>query len=86
MLFSSCDFGLSSKLNSCFGNGGGKNGCILHYVENDKVLKDGDLVLIDAACEYQLYASDITRTFPVNGKFSTKKKETENSLFSILNY
>ncbi|NNH01075.1 Xaa-Pro aminopeptidase [Acinetobacter sp. ANC 5414] len=54
--------------------GGGANACILHYVENDKELNDGDLVLIDAACEYQLYASDITRTFPVNGKFSPEQK------------
>tara|TARA_B110000503_G_scaffold42639_1_gene69839 strand:- start:3990 stop:5306 length:1317 start_codon:yes stop_codon:yes gene_type:complete len=50
--------------------GGGKNGCILHYIENRDKLKDGDLVLIDAGCEYQDYAADITRTFPVNGKFS----------------
>ncbi|MFQ3346110.1 MAG: Xaa-Pro aminopeptidase [Porticoccaceae bacterium] len=50
--------------------GGGKNGCILHYIENRNKLKDGDLVLIDAGCEYQDYAADITRTFPVNGKFS----------------
>ena len=58
--------------------GGGENGCILHYVENDKELKDGDLVLIDAACEYQLYASDITRTFPVNGKFNDEQKALYN--------
>ena len=54
--------------------GGGANGCILHYVENNKPLKDGDLVLIDAACEYEFYASDITRTFPVNGKFNPEQK------------
>ncbi len=53
--------------------GGGKNGCILHYVENKDVLLDGDLVLIDAGCEFQNYATDITRTFPVNGKFSTEQ-------------
>jgi Xaa-Pro aminopeptidase len=51
--------------------GGGKNACILHYIENQSALKSGDLVLIDAGCEYQNYAADITRTFPVNGKFST---------------
>ena len=51
--------------------GGGKNACILHYIENQSALKSGDLVLIDAGCEYQDYAADITRTFPVNGKFST---------------
>jgi Xaa-Pro aminopeptidase len=49
---------------------GGNNACILHYTENDKVLKDGDLVLIDAGAEYLGYAGDITRTFPVNGRFT----------------
>ncbi|WP_171264004.1 Xaa-Pro aminopeptidase [Acinetobacter sp. ANC 3903] len=79
------EYALEAELNYVFGKngcvpsynsivGGGENGCILHYVENDKELKDGDLVLIDAACEYQLYASDITRTFPVNGKFSSEQK------------
>lgn len=53
--------------------GGGKNGCILHYVENSDKLKDGDLVLIDAGGEYEHYASDITRTFPVNGKFTKEQ-------------
>ena len=53
--------------------GGGKNGCILHYIENRDALKDGDLVLIDAGCEYENYAADITRTFPVNGKFSAEQ-------------
>lgn len=54
--------------------GGGVNGCILHYVDNADVLKDGDLVLIDAGCELDYYASDITRTFPVNGKFSPEQR------------
>lgn len=54
--------------------GGGANGCILHYVENNQKLKSGDLVLIDAGCEYENYASDITRTFPVSGKFSDEQK------------
>lgn len=54
--------------------GGGDNACILHYVENNQTLKDGDLVLIDAGCEYQHYAADITRTFPVNGRFSPEQK------------
>lgn len=54
--------------------GGGENGCILHYVENNAPLKDGDLLLIDAAGEHQGYASDITRTFPVNGKFSPEQR------------
>lgn len=50
--------------------GGGANGCILHYVDNDSPLREGELVLIDAGCEYRGYAADITRTFPVNGRFS----------------
>ncbi|MFT7559531.1 MAG: Xaa-Pro aminopeptidase [Flavobacteriales bacterium] len=54
--------------------GGGTNACILHYVENDSKLKKGDLCLIDAGCEYEHYASDITRTFPVSGKFSKDQK------------
>jgi len=54
--------------------GGGKNGCILHYIENSAPLKNGDLVLIDAGCELEFYAADITRTFPVNGKFSPEQK------------
>jgi len=54
--------------------GGGKNGCILHYIENSAALKNGDLVLIDAGCELDYYAADITRTFPVNGKFSAEQK------------
>jgi Xaa-Pro aminopeptidase len=54
--------------------GGGDNACILHYVENRDALQDGDLVLIDAGCELDHYASDITRTFPINGKFSREQK------------
>ena len=83
------EYALEAELNYIFGKngcvpsynsivGGGENACILHYVENDKELKDGDLVLIDAACEYQFYASDITRTFPVNGKFSLEQKALYN--------
>lgn len=83
------EYALEAELNYVFGRngcvpsynsivGGGENACILHYVENDKELNDGDLVLIDAACEYQFYASDITRTFPVNGKFSPEQKALYN--------
>ena len=54
---------------------GGDNACILHYTENDCPLNDGDLVLIDAGCEFAMYAGDITRTFPVNGKFSQPQRE-----------
>ncbi len=55
--------------------GGGDNATILHYVENNAPLKDGDMILIDAGAEYKGYASDITRTFPVNGKFTKAQKE-----------
>ncbi len=55
--------------------GSGANSCILHYVENNQKMKDGDLVLIDAGAEYQGYDADITRTFPVNGKFSVPQRE-----------
>ncbi len=55
--------------------GGGENGCILHYIENNHILNDGDLLLIDAGAEYQGYASDITRTFPINGSFSKVQRE-----------
>ena len=54
--------------------GGGENGCILHYVENNHKLKNNDLLLIDAGAEYDFYAGDITRTFPVNGKFTPSQK------------
>ena len=54
--------------------GSGDNACILHYIDNDKPMKSGDLVLIDAGCELEHYASDITRTFPVNGRFSPEQR------------
>jgi Xaa-Pro aminopeptidase len=54
--------------------GGGANGCVLHYTENSAPLNDGDLLLIDAGAEYDCYASDVTRTFPVNGRFSAAQK------------
>ncbi len=54
--------------------GGGANGCILHYTSNSDELKNGDLLLIDAGAEYDCYAADITRTFPVNGRFSGEQK------------
>lgn len=55
--------------------GGGANACVLHYVDNRHPLRDGDLVLIDAGCELAGYASDITRTFPVNGRFTAPQRE-----------
>jgi Xaa-Pro aminopeptidase len=54
--------------------GGGANACVLHYRANDAELRDGDLLLIDAGAEYACYASDITRTFPVNGRFSPEQR------------
>lgn len=54
--------------------GGGNNACVLHYVDNKDALADGDLVLIDAGCEMACYASDITRTFPVNGRFTEPQR------------
>ena len=53
---------------------GGSNACVLHYTQNDAVLRDGDLLLIDAGAEYENYAADITRTFPVNGHFSKPQR------------
>ncbi len=54
--------------------GSGTHACVLHYVENAGVLSDGDLVLVDAGCELEGYASDITRTFPANGRFSATQR------------
>jgi Xaa-Pro aminopeptidase len=54
--------------------GGGANGCVLHYNDNNARLNDGDLLLIDAGCELDYYASDITRTFPVNGRYSPEQR------------
>ena len=65
--------------------GGGDNATILHYVENNMPLKDGDLILIDAGAEYEGYASDITRTFPVNGKFSKPQREVYDVVHDVQN-
>jgi Xaa-Pro aminopeptidase len=54
--------------------GAGKNSCILHYISNDQVVKKDDIVLIDAGAEYDLYAADITRTFPASGRFSAEQR------------
>lgn len=54
--------------------GTGANACVLHYIDNNAAVKDGDLVLIDAGAEYNFYAADITRTFPANGKFTVEQK------------
>jgi len=60
--------------------GGGANACVLHYVENNQTLRNGDLVLVDAGCELQGYAADITRTFPVNGRFS----KAQQALYEVV--
>jgi Xaa-Pro aminopeptidase len=54
--------------------GGGANGCVLHYVDNSDEIQDGELLLIDAGCEFDYYASDITRTYPANGRFSQPQR------------
>jgi len=61
--------------------GSGANACTLHYVENNAELMDGDLLLIDAGCELDYYASDITRTFPVNGRFSSEQRAVYEIVF-----
>lgn len=60
--------------------GGGENACVLHYVDNDAPLRKNDLVLIDAGCEYQHYAADVTRTFPVGGRFN----KSQQALYEIV--
>src|SRR5436305_5723273 len=54
--------------------GSGSNATILHYRQNNRKMEDGELLLIDAGCEYDYYASDVTRTFPVNGRFSKNQQ------------
>lgn len=63
----------------------GKNACVLHYTENNKQCKDGEVILIDAAAEYANYASDMTRCIPVNGKFTKRQKEVYKSVLFVLN-
>lgn len=63
--------------------GGGENATILHYVENNAPLRDGDLILIDAGAEYQGYASDITRTFPVNGRYTQAQREVYDVVLDV---
>ncbi|MCZ6537285.1 MAG: aminopeptidase P N-terminal domain-containing protein [Gammaproteobacteria bacterium] len=54
--------------------GSGPNSCVLHYVKNDRRMEDGEMLLVDAGCEYRGYASDVTRSMPVNGRFSSEQK------------
>ena len=64
---------------------GGESACVLHYVENDKDLKNNELLLVDAGCEYKMYAADITRTFPVGGKFSEEKLKVYEIVLKAMN-
>lgn len=88
------EFQLEAELHYAFAAGGarsgaypaivgsGKNACILHYTSNNDPLRDGDLVLIDAGSEYEYYAADVTRTFPVNGKFTTAQRAVYDLVLS----
>jgi Xaa-Pro aminopeptidase len=62
----------------------GANACVLHYVENNQKCKDGDLVLLDFGAEYAYYASDLSRTIPVNGKFSKRQKSIYNAVLRVM--
>jgi Xaa-Pro aminopeptidase len=62
----------------------GKNSCVLHYVDNNQMCKDGDLVLMDFGAEYANYAADMTRTIPVNGKFSARQKDVYNAVLHVM--
>ena len=62
----------------------GASACVLHYVENNKECKDGDMILMDFGCEYANYASDLTRTIPVNGKFTPRQKEIYNAVLRVM--
>lgn len=63
---------------------GGANSCVLHYIQNNKQLKDGDVLLLDVAAEYANYASDLTRTIPVNGRFSDRQKAVYNAVLRVM--
>jgi len=63
---------------------GGENACVLHYITNDCTLKDGDLMLLDFGAVYGNYASDCSRTIPVNGKFSPRQKQCYNAVLDVL--
>lgn len=63
--------------------GAGKNACVLHYVENDQVCKDGDLILMDVAAEYGGWASDLTRTVPASGKFTKRQRDVYDAVLRV---
>ena len=62
---------------------GGKNACCLHYSKNDSILNDNELLLFDMGCEYQYYASDLSRTIPINGKFTPRQKECYEAVLRV---
>ena len=64
--------------------GSARNSCVLHYIENNKQCKDGDILLMDFGAEYANYASDMTRSVPVNGKFSERQKAVYNSVLNVM--
>ena len=64
----------------------GANACVLHYLENNQVCKDGDLILLDVAAEYANYNSDLTRTIPINGKFTTRQRAVYNAVLRVFKY
>ncbi len=63
----------------------GKNACVLHYIENNQICKDGDVILLDVGAEYANYASDLTRCIPVNGKFTARQKDVYNAVLRVKN-
>jgi Xaa-Pro aminopeptidase len=65
---------------------GGANACVLHYIQNDQVLKDGDLLLLDVACEYGGWNADMTRTIPVNGRFTPRQRQVYEAVLRIMKF
>lgn len=63
----------------------GRNACVLHYIENNQICKDGDIILLDVAAEYANYKSDLSRSIPVNGRFSERQKAVYNSVLHVKN-
>src|SRR5690606_36936868 len=61
----------------------GSSACVLHYIENNKACKDGDLLLLDVGAEYGNYNADMTRTIPVNGRFTKRQKEVYNAVLRV---
>jgi Xaa-Pro aminopeptidase len=64
----------------------GANACVLHYIENENICKDGDLLLLDVGAKYGNYNADMTRTIPVNGRFNTRQKQVYTAVLDVLNF